>query len=750
MGEMENRDTAKTGVVNVSDKTLTSAEESLLSKGIKFCPTPLYLDKLALQRDLDAFKRRLRLFEFFNAGSENEEKNSETPRFRNKSTWTPREGRDSFLDCFLDAIQKDVDEFQPPKYVKDNLPKEEREALTNLRYNKDIVIKPEDKGPAFVLQNTTAYIHTATSDLKNGKIYRKNAHDKTPETVEKVTNIAAKMLREGDIDKHTAEYLVPGEVKTSRYYTLPKTHKDTDADGHLKTRPVISGSGSPIERLSEFVDFYINPEMKKLDSFVKDSKDVLKLINSINNNGPLSHNIAMFTIDVKAMYPSLPQHLGIEGVRRALETRETKIPSTSNLIDCLKICLEENHFEFNGEFFTQIHGTSIGPKMAPGYACLGMGLVEERLWETCTLKPIQWCRYIDDIWGLWPHGQDAFISFMGTLNNLYPGELEFTWEFEFNSISFLDIRIKRTEEGYLNTDLFVKPTFKNLYLQYDSYHSRHTLDNIAYGQALRIKAICSEEDDLQKNLQNLQNNLGERGYPISKISEGINKATRASRNRLLNSELATKKHKHIVAPLVTTRNPRLPPLSQIIKKHFPILQLSKTFLDNFHQPPTVIYRQPPNIRSLLVRAKISRNINADSKGCFKTHSKRCVTCTVLKDTDLVQSSSTGQKFKIRQDITCTTVGSIYLINCHDCNKQYVGETGGELRIRHHGHRQEMRKANTPLGKHFQVCKNYELIGIEKIRNNTKKIREEVELNWIYRLNTFAPVGINVKDVSHSY
>lgn len=49
--------------------------------------------------------------------------------------------------------------------------------------------------------------------------------------------------------------------------------------------------------------------------------------------------------------------------------------------------------------------------MAPAYVCLGMGLVEEKLWEECTLKQTEWCRFIDDIWGLWPHGIDSFIFY---------------------------------------------------------------------------------------------------------------------------------------------------------------------------------------------------------------------------------------------------------------------------------------------------------------------------------------------------
>ncbi|KAJ8038195.1 hypothetical protein HOLleu_15540 [Holothuria leucospilota] len=235
--------------------------ENIDSEVLKVCPTSLQLDKLALQKDLDDFKRRLRLFEYFNSDKDNDKGSTdlEVSRFRNKSTWTPPAGRDSFLDSFLEAVQREVDAFQPPKYVKDNLTLEEREALTNLWTDDNIVIKPEDKGPAFVIQNKTDYIHTAKTDLSNVNFYRKNTVDKTPETAERVNKVVREMLREGDIKEKTAEYLVTNDVRTSRFYTLPKTQKAKDENGHLKIRPVISGNGSPIERLSEFRERQMTP-----------------------------------------------------------------------------------------------------------------------------------------------------------------------------------------------------------------------------------------------------------------------------------------------------------------------------------------------------------------------------------------------------------------------------------------------------------------------------------------------------------
>ncbi|KAJ8033905.1 hypothetical protein HOLleu_24287 [Holothuria leucospilota] len=222
-----------------------------------------------------------------------------------------------FLDCFLEAVQNEVDKFKPPTYIHDNLSKGETQALFSLSSDDSIIIKPEDKGPAFVVQNKASYVESALSDLNNEKFYRKNDADLSPDVSDQVKSVFQKMLEEVDIYDQTAQYLLPKDCKTSRYYTLPKTHKERDELGHLKIRPVISGSGSPIWRLSEFVNFYGNPEVQKLDSIIKDSKYMVRLIAGLNEKGPLPPTTAMFTIDVKKMYPRMPQHLGVKGVRKA-------------------------------------------------------------------------------------------------------------------------------------------------------------------------------------------------------------------------------------------------------------------------------------------------------------------------------------------------------------------------------------------------------------------------------------------------
>lgn len=140
--------------------------------------------------------------------------------------------------------------------------------------------------------------------------------------------------------------------------------------------------------------------------------------------------------------------------------------------------------------------------------------------------------------------------------------------------------------------VYVKPTLKNLYLQYGSYHYKSTLDNLVYGQALRTNAICTDERDLNRNLDNLQQNLVKRGYSASKVRSKISKAKNVPRDILLHPRTEMKKQRQIVAPFVTICNPRLPPLAQIIKRYFSILQMSDTFRDKLPNPPSVIFRHP--------------------------------------------------------------------------------------------------------------------------------------------------------------
>ena len=55
------------------------------------------------------------------------------------------------------------------------------------------------------------------------------------------------------------------------------------------------------------------------------------------------------------------------------------------------------------------------------------------------------------------------------LNNLMPGVIKFKYEFSYSNIVFLDLEIFK-EGGKLKTNIHIKPTNKQLYLDYNSNH----------------------------------------------------------------------------------------------------------------------------------------------------------------------------------------------------------------------------------------------------------------------------------------
>jgi hypothetical protein len=46
-------------------------------------------------------------------------------------------------------------------------------------------------------------------------------------------------------------------------------------------RPVVSGNGRPTEKISKFVDHFLNPTVKDIWSYVKDTTHVLKLMEEL-------------------------------------------------------------------------------------------------------------------------------------------------------------------------------------------------------------------------------------------------------------------------------------------------------------------------------------------------------------------------------------------------------------------------------------------------------------------------------------
>ena len=144
----------------------------------------------------------------------------------------------------------------------------------------------------------------------------------------------------------------------------------------------------------------MQPLVKYLPSFCKDSDDVLVKIDQCKN----SVYESFFTMDVKSLYTIIPHAEGLSAIKYFLEQRIDKTPPTDTIVRLAELVLTLNTFEFNDQFYRQVKGVAMGTKMGPSFANLFLGFVEKNFLEHYMgPKPSLYIRYIDDIFWIIYH-----------------------------------------------------------------------------------------------------------------------------------------------------------------------------------------------------------------------------------------------------------------------------------------------------------------------------------------------------------
>ena len=97
----------------------------------------------------------------------------------------------------------------------------------------------------------------------------------------------------GIINNQLHSRLTLGEgVKSQRMYFLPKVHKDP-----LKLRPIVSVTGGPTEEASEYIDKLLQPYMKQVESYFKNSQALLETLSTLR----IPKHSLLVTLDIESL-----------------------------------------------------------------------------------------------------------------------------------------------------------------------------------------------------------------------------------------------------------------------------------------------------------------------------------------------------------------------------------------------------------------------------------------------------------------
>ena len=408
----------------------------------------------------------------------------------------------------------------------------------------------------------------------------------------------------------------------------------------------------------------------------------------------------------------------------------------------------------------------MGTKVAPSYANLFMADFEETYVYTYRQKPLLYKRFIDDIFMIWTHGREALTEFITYLNSRLP-TIKFTTVISDTHVSFLDTSVKVSTQGVLTTDLYCKPTDSHNYLLYSSSHTLSCKRGIPYGQFLRVRRICSQIEDYDKHALTLAYHFTRRGYPRDLIENAMIKARRQDRVSLLSTANITLEDNQQPFYFITTYQPGFSGPSEIIKNNWAYLARHSVTQPLYETRVVFGKRRPQNLRDILVRAKLPQttdpsrdttgtptNVPTTQRTCTR---RSCRYCPKLNHSGSITSHATGRKYYAKQNVNCKTNNLIYCINCTHCGLQYIGQTKRTLMERFQGHFYNINnnKREDTIGRHFnsqghhgiQDIEIYILDFIHITPDSEAALQERLrkESDWIHRLRTPAPWGLNYMD-----
>lgn len=740
-------------IINISSRELSSVETKLLKRSLKFAPTPK-ANKPELKTDMEEFGRKLRLLEHFNGRNE---QNTDNSLVRNKSNFVPQMTEDKYLSTFLEATTKYHEHLNGDTAQKSNIAKNEWEALHSLQNDNSIVIKEADKGGTTVIMDSTFYKQKLSELLSEEENYIDlGVTNKDDRVIKKVENVVRKHGQQ--LTDKEKNYIKNFAWRTSNFYGLPKIHKSKsikdavatqnaeyiklspDAAQDLKFRPIVAGPCSPTHRLSNVIDLVLKPLCKHVPSYIRDDLDFLNQIPE-----EVDENTILVSFDVVSLYTNIPHDLGIQAIEYWLDNYNASLQrpfSKEFILEAILTVLKENTFQFDGHFYKQLQGTAMGTKMAPTYATLVMGYLEEQLYRKYEeingsekkeelIKLFK--RFLDDCFLPWHDTEEKLQEFHSLLNSLHD-KIQFTMEKDERQLPFLDVLVYK-EGRRLHTDIFYKETDAHQYLHFKSSHPKHVKNNIPYSLARRICCIVSKPDIRDKRLEELTEFLLRQSYPRKLIVEGIKKAKAVPPEALRAPKNSNTNNKQVL-PLVITHNPNNPQIVGKIKQDLKFLDNSPKLKQLLDKTDLIVSRrQPKNLKQYLTRAEF--NSNRTKPTITRCDEPRCGTCEHIFTGDSIQLRN-GQRWEIRTTMNCKARNVIYILSCENCDSFYIGQTEN-LRKRVTLHKQQIRHEeyrHLTVSKHLASCSDghFKIMPIYQCQANANRlVRESKESDIINKL-----------------
>ncbi|BHF63131.1 Bone morphoproteintic protein 1 [Sparganum proliferum] len=318
-------------VVNLSKRSLTPAEISLLSKGLKFNHTDA-----APTNFLASLESAL------------------------LASAIPKDARADIRSCASGLLRQ--------RKRHRNLTVDEEKGLRSLKTDDTIVVVPADKRGATVIMDKVDYVQKANTVFNDREAYAPLAEDPTKKQAAAIKKKVNELARLKLISPNDSKFMTLSDPHIAHAYGLPKVHKP---DAPL--RIIVPLIGSPTYSLAKWLYRHLKHLADGSQYSIKNSQAFFEKIQGLK----VSPDESILSFDVVALFSSIPHNLAIESVARRLRDNPIDIP-THHVLDMLKLCLN-NYCQFDGKYYQQVKGTPMGSPISGLLAELVLQRLEQEV-----------------------------------------------------------------------------------------------------------------------------------------------------------------------------------------------------------------------------------------------------------------------------------------------------------------------------------------------------------------------------------
>ena len=458
---------------------------------------------------------------------------------------------------------------------------------------------------------TTAQYQAKIGDLlADEETYEELRNDPTSSYTRSVRGALKSIEQKGNLTR--AEYLrlYPSDPLAPLFYGLPKVHKPD-----IPLRPIVSTVGSVTYDTAKHLASILAPMIGNTESYVKDSKEFAEFVRTLN----LAEDEIMVSFDVKSLFTSVPTDVVCDLAKQRLETEMEKEDSrvraqtgmdVDDILLLLKLCLNTTYFQVNGKFYKQKQGAAMGSPVSVAVANMFMEELETKSLQTFEPGVKVWKRYVDDTFVVLK--KEHVGALYRHLNDQFHG-VEFTVEEEKQgSLAFLDVEVRRTRDGSIETAVFRKETHTDKYLDFTSHHSTQHKESVVRALVQRGQLFQSDEAGRISETKHIQRTLQFNNYPKRFIDKTRRKLQQGRRQ-------ANEQKTLVVLPYVQGVTEKI---TRILAPH-----------------ARVTNRPGKNLRSMLVKPKDRRPATSNAGLVYQYECQQC---------QKIYVGETGRSLKTRE------------------------------------------------------------------------------------------------------